>query len=324
MNRFSLKKLFPILVVLVLGYVAGVLMPLEFFAEARALQEEREHGETYTFINPLLSCGEGNFNHLGNDETRALEEKLSIVIEQQKARGSIMDAGVYFRELNGGPWVGVNFDAKFTPGSLLKVPLAMSVYQLSESDRGLLEREILFEGAGVAVEQHYDAPTIESGVYTVQTLVEAVLVNSDNTAAALLAQVTGKKELDYAYTRLGIATPSLGEDYEASVRDYASFFRILYNATYLNRANSERLLSLLSRSVYKDGIVAGVPEGTVVAHKFGERALAGEAGVQLHDCGIVYHSKQPYLLCIMMRGKDFETLSRAIAEISHEAYVSLH
>ena len=44
---------------------------------------------------------------------------------------------------------------------------------------------------------------------------------------------------------------------------------------------------MLSTSDFSDGLVAGVPVGTVVSHKFGERHFVGDADVeQLHDCGI--------------------------------------
>lgn len=303
------------------GLVAGILMPFEVVPSI--MHEEREYGESYDFINPLLSCGEGNFNHLGNDETIALEKKLASFVETEKAAGRINDAGVYFRELNGGPWVGVDFEQQFTPGSLLKVPLAISVYQQAERDPLLLSRVIEYEGGDAGAPQFYEAARIMPGAYTVEELIRAMLVNSDNNAALLLAQVIGNEQLDSSYSHLGIKAPRFGSDYETSVRTYASFFRILYNSTYLDRAHSERMLSLLSETAFTDGIVAGVPAGTKVAHKFGERSLESEGTVQLHDCGIVYHPQQPYLLCVMMRGSDFTTIATAIAGISRLAYSSI-
>ena len=302
------------------GIFVGLFIPTSKDGGFPTLREEREYGENYTFISPLLSCGEGEFNHLGNDETIQLEEQLETFVEGLKSQKKVTDVGIYFRELNGGPWVGINFEAKFTPGSLLKVPLAMSVYQLSESDQGLLSKEIEYEGGTAIGEQHFTAPVVAPGVYTVEELIEAMLTNSDNNAAALLAQIIGKQNLDYSYSHLGIETPETGNDYETSVRTYSSFFRILYNATYLDRTYSEKLLELLSKSVFTEGIVAGVPEGIKVAHKFGERAYTGEKLSQLHDCGIVYHPKQPYLLCVMMRGENIDTLAGAIRDVSRLVY----
>ena len=106
-----------------------------------------------------------------------------------------------------------------------------------------------------------------------------------------------------------------------SAENYASFFRVLFNASYLSRSLSEKALSLLAQSDFKDGLVAGVPPGIKVAHKFGFRitGINGEIK-QLHDCGIIYYPRHPYLLCIMTSGKSYEYLDDAIKELSRVVY----
>jgi hypothetical protein len=42
--------------------------------------------------------------------------------------------------------------------------------------------------------------------------------------------------------------------------------------------------------------------------------------VQLHDCGIVYYPKRPYILCVMTRGEKMDVLPKVIKEISTEVY----
>ena len=114
---------------------------------------------------------------------------------------------------------------------------------------------------------------------------------------------------DKVFTDLGITIPGVRgtEDY-MSVSDYASFFRILYNASYLTKDDSQKALDLLTKVDFADGIRAGVPKGVPVANKFGERSVNGLQ--QLHDCGIVYYNNHPYLLCIMSRGSDFKKTCR--------------
>lgn len=306
-------------VALALGFLAGALpSPLHSHVKnpfQEVSQWELDH--SYRFINPLLACGEGEFNHLGNDETKQLEEMISSLTDRLKSEGKITDAGIYFRQLKGGPWMGVNYDTKFGPGSLLKVPLAMSVFESAETKPELLGEQVYFEGGDSGVQEYFTSDTIRTGsTYTVLELVRAALVHSDNNAALLLAQVVGNNRLLESYSQLGIDMPTFGKDYVTTVRNYASFFRVLYNGTYLSHEYSEQLLTILSESTFNKGIVAGVPKGTPVAHKFGERALVGESSVQLHDCGIIYKPENPYLLCVMMRGNDFNTIASAIAEVS--------
>jgi hypothetical protein len=108
----------------------------------------------------------------------------------------------------------------------------------------------------------------------------------------------------------------------ASVHDYASIFRSLYNVSYLNAGDSEKLLSWLARSTYRKGLVAGVPAGVPVAHKFGERYLA-DGSKQLHDCGIIYYPRNAYSLCVMTKGPDWQALTDIVATISRRVYAEV-
>jgi len=109
-----------------------------------------------------------------------------------------------------------------------------------------------------------------------------------------------------------------------SVKEYASFFRILFNASYLNRDMSTKALRILSAVDYKNGIVAGVPSSVRVVHKFGERTLGPKLETkQLHDCGIVYYPNHPYLLCVMTRGSSFESLNEIVTDVSRLIYREL-
>jgi beta-lactamase class A len=235
----------------------------------------------------------------------------------------LSEASVYFRQLNGGPWFGINEDTLFTPGSLLKVPLIMSIYMKAEKDPTLLTKTILFEGGSALATEHYTSEQIEVGkIYSVEDLARATLVHSDNNATLLLTQLVDKDEIEASYTNLGITVPTMGQDYTMSVRTYASFFRILFNATYLNREHSNHLLESLTKAAFHDGLVAGLPKGVTVAHKFGERSYGNGASLQLHDCGIVYKARSPFLLCVMMRGDsgNYDTLAKNIQDIATLVY----
>lgn len=101
---------------------------------------------------------------------------------------------------------------------------------------------------------------------------------------------------------------------------------MLYNATYLSSEFSERALKLLSQATFAGGLVAGVPQGTIIAHKYGEHVLSqnGSAtGVELSDCGIIYYPAHPYLLCVMTSSYNVSTASKIIANISRASYAAV-
>jgi beta-lactamase class A len=106
-----------------------------------------------------------------------------------------------------------------------------------------------------------------------------------------------------------------------SISSYAKLYAILYNTGYLSKDMSQFGLQLLSEAAFRQGITAGVPKDVRVAHKFGFAVINGEG--QLHDCGIVYHPKMAYTLCIMTTGLDQNKQNAAITELSHMVYDSV-
>ncbi len=143
---------------------------------------------------------------------------------------------------------------------------------------------------------------------------------SDNVAMALLVEKVGVEGIHRLYDELGVRVPDDGVPDELTVRDYAAIFRILFNSSYLDRRSSERALDELAHTEFSEGIVAPLPRSIPVAHKFGERRLPGRGEQQLHDCGIVYYPKVPYVLCVMSRGDDIDRLAGAIRTVSKAVF----
>lgn len=274
------------------------------------------------FTNPLLDCEVGHYSP--GRELPPFRRELAKLVSEIKERGEATEVAVYFRDLDNGPWFGVDERTSFTPGSLLKVPLMMACLLQAMHDPAFLEKEVLFQGfpdegglnAFVA-----DAPLVRGRTYTVDQLIEQVAIYSDNHATFLLHSLVDPNILERLYRDLGF-DPGLAKDPRKpaaiSPRAYGSLFRVLYNASYLNREMSDKLLDYLSRAVYRKGLAAGVPPGTPISHKFGVNALpsSGGATVQLHDCGIVYSEHRPYFLCVMTRGSDEQLLAGVIARTS--------
>ncbi|HNW45179.1 MAG TPA: serine hydrolase, partial [Elusimicrobiales bacterium] len=73
---------------------------------------------------------------------------------------------------------------------------------------------------------------------------------------------------------------------------------------------------------YRNALVAGLPGGVTVSHKFGEGGVMGGER-QLQDCGIVYYPGRPYLLCVMAKGTKLENLEKFIKAVSRLVYYSV-
>ncbi len=282
----------------------------------------------YQFIDPLLVCNINNSSPVLED--KSLEGAMQSIIDSHKDAGDISKASVYFTDLSSGQWASVYGNDTFFPSSLGKIPIMMAYYLESESNPDVLNKEVLFPAGSQDLNDMQDiapADTIEQGhTYTVDQLIGYMIKYSDNNATELLDENIDKNTLNDVYGDLNIPVnddPSLSNLDFITAHQVSTLFRVLYNATYLSRDDSEKALQLMSQSSFTQGIVAGVSSSTVVSHKLGLVGIApGNVTTEheLHDCGIVY-GKDPYVMCIMTRGSaPIATLESIVAQVSAAAY----
>lgn len=305
--------------------LGGFVIGQNFSKQNKEVFFETRNSENYKLINPLLECESAFFSQ--NAALDSLKKQLDSTITKLKKDNHLSFASVYIRDLNMGPWLGINEKENFSPASLVKVPLMMAYFKAAEKKPELLNEMV--EITPTPENKQSIPPQITLAPnqrYSVEELINRMIIYSDNEAYELLQAKIDNKLIIKTYTDLGI---DLTEAYDnpngniISVKSYAAFFRILYNASYLNKDMSEKALTLLSQVKYTDGLVKGINDSNImIAHKFGERTYESTGERQLHDCGIIYIPKKPYLVCIMTRGDDFTKLSSAIVQISRQIYQS--
>lgn len=271
-----------------------------------------------SLTSPLLDCEvyeQGTFTKINQ-----LKKKVESLLNSNK--DIITEGSVYYRDLNNGPSFGINENNKFAPASLLKVPLMIAYLKRDEEQPGLLNQKIKFQGKSYLNLNLPKANTLTPGSsYTIDNLIYRMSSLSDNIAFETLLENIDASLVKKVHKDLDLVYPdnNTPEDF-ITVKTYAGLFRVLYNATYLNRDLSEKALSYLTKSDFKMGIIAGLPKGTKTALKFGIRDLDQEGLVQIHDCGIVYSKKKTYLLCVMTKGKNNYALADLIKKISATVY----
>ena len=284
---------------------------------------EKRLRENYTYINPLLSCTqEYSANPI---HVTKLSGAIERFIAEQRAANTLIEASVYYRDLNNGPWFGINEDLLFSPASLIKVPMMMAVFKMAEKAPSLLSQKIVVKDIDSYLTQDYmPSRKLEAGVqYSVYDLVLQMIAYSDNRAYEALKEVVLPEILERVYEDLDVDISKAATDPGGnilSIKQYGAFFRILYNSSYLSKNYSEEALKILARTVFMDGLVAGVPVGVTVSHKFGERIYENSGERQLHDCGIIFKENRPYLIAVMTRGTDFVALAGIIEKISEMVY----
>ncbi|MFM8918318.1 MAG: serine hydrolase, partial [Bacteroidota bacterium] len=99
----------------------------------------RSHGPK--LVNKLLSTD-------SYDESARLEplkSKVSNLISNYKTQNAVSSASVYFMDLKTSDWFAINGSEGYTPGSLLKLPVCISFFKLSEYKNGVMDRQIFYD-----------------------------------------------------------------------------------------------------------------------------------------------------------------------------------
>ncbi len=306
------------------GLIIGLLLGTGAFSIYRngnkiiANSSENREG-MHSLINPLLECYQ-------DEETEGIKNlniskvKLEEKVEHLKNKNNLSSISVYVRDLNNGPWIGLNEKDEFIGASLLKVPMLISVMKKFESDPGLIDKKILYQNPTTNSEQYFkSSKKIEVGQeYSVGDLVNYMIYYSDNDAAAILAGLVDMETVNNTMKSVGFGPPETGKNFLVNTKIYAGFFRVLFNASYLSKGYSDAALKVLTGTEFDKGITKPLPKNIVVAHKFGEKEADGLK--QVHDCGIVYYPNHPYLICVMTKGYDYEKMASSISDISKFIY----
>jgi hypothetical protein len=276
----------------------------------------------YDLLSPAKRCSDGFAQGEWNYEP--LREALALKKEELKASGSVTHLSMYVQDLDHGPRFGIGEYDQFYPASLLKFPTLIFFLHIADLDPSILDKKLTLTGDPGVVDNVFSAAeSVEVGApYTIRELLKKMIVFSDNRSFVMLVEemkFLSENNVYVTFRDLDISEMTGGaETNYVTISPYAKLFAVLYNTGYLSREMSQYGLELLSETTFQGGIAAALPDNVRVAHKFGYTEVNGEN--QLHDCGIVYHPKTAYILCILSSGPDKNKLNAAIMDISGMVY----
>lgn len=233
---------------------------------------------------------------------------------------------VYVEYLNTGANISINPSHYMWPASLAKVPLAMAVLKkVEQGEWNMTDKLVLMEGdrnseSGDS-EMPLDAYPIGTA-FTIEELLEQLIVHSDNTAFYILQRNLHRDEIKRVVDELGLEA-LFSEDGKVSAKEYSRLFRALYTASFLTREYSEKLLALLDASTFDDFLAKELPPEVPFAHKYGEKITLNVYA----DSGIVYLENRPYLITVIVQGDEqapFETERQRVAQFMHQVARETH
>ncbi len=273
---------------------------------------------------------------------RPTTRRLAAAIPGLEA--TIRDSGatvaVAFETLDGrASWL-VRADEPFHAASTMKVPVLIELYRQRHAGRLRLgdtlvvrnEFRSLADGSTYALDPADDS---ESELYraagstrTLGQLSELMIDVSSNLATNLLIERLGVENIRSGVHALGAD----GMQVLRGVEDSKAFARGLNNTTTahalltlmeaiargraVDGESSRQMQAILERQTFNDGIPAGLPPGTRVAHKTGEITR-----IQ-HDAAIVL-APRPFVLVILTQGvADPKQSSALIAALTRQLYAA--
>jgi beta-lactamase class A len=265
-----------------------------------------------------------------------LEARLRTAIAASGA-----EVGLAFRTLDRRHEVLIDADTVFHAASTMKVPVMIELFAQAHARRLSLDEPLrvhnefrsIVDGSPYRLSEEDDSDrTVYAaigGTLPLRDLCRAMIVVSSNLATNLLIERLGVEDIRRTVTRLG-ADAAGGMQLLRGVEDGKAFERGLNNTTTarglltifetlargdaVSAASDAAMVEILKAQQFTEGIPAGVPRGTAVAHKTGNITRIH------HDAGIVF-ADRPYVLVVLVRGLDDRRQSGAlIAELSKIVY----
>lgn len=246
------------------------------------------------------------------------------------------EVGVAWRPLDArsGEAILINPDLSVHAASTMKVPVMIELFRQVELGQRNLDDTVVVTNQFTSIQDGspYTLSATEDSdgeIYkalgsrlSFRQLVEASIVVSSNLATNILIEHLGASNVQATIDRMGANGVKVlrgvedqkafdaGKNNTTTARGLLVLFEAIGKGTAVSPAASKMMVEILSRQQSNEGIPAGLPEGTKVAHKTGWITRIR------HDAGLVY-GPRPYVLVVLTRGIDDPAVAdRLIADIT--------
>jgi beta-lactamase class A len=275
------------------------------------------------------------------DATAAFNPAEARAAIERLIRASGADVAVAFRTLDGRDELLIQPDVAFHAASTMKVAVMIELFRQARAGRLRLDDRVpvvnafhsIVDGSLYTLDTSDDSDAAVyahiGGDMSYRELCDAMITVSSNFAANLLIERVGAANVRNTVGRLdadgmlvlrGVEDQKAfdkGMNNETTARALMVLLGRIARGQAVSATADGEMAAILKRQKFHDAIPAGLPEGTVVAHKTGNITKIH------HDAAIVY-GPRPYVLVVLVRGiQDQNVSGPLIASISREVWTEL-
>jgi beta-lactamase class A len=287
---------------------------------------------------PTLSC----LLFLACATTPTAPTSLAERIDAILAAHPDQTIAVSWSELGGGRSLLRNEREVFHAASTMKVPVMLGIFEAISRGELQLDQPVsvrnqfvsIYDGSGYALDPQSDSDSEiyarVGGEMALEELVRRMIVRSSNLATNLTIELIGAPRVMALMKEIGAHDVRVlrgvedqkafdaGMNNTTTAHDLMLIFRTLAEGKVISREASAKMVEILLAQEHRDGIPAGVPEGTSVAHKTGSITRIS------HDAGIITRPNgSRYVLVVLTRGfEKGRDAQQVIAEVSRAVWDS--
>lgn len=243
---------------------------------------------------------------------------------------------VAYYDLDRGTTLLRNERETFHAASTMKVPVMLGVFEAISRGTMRLDQPVrvknefvsILDGSTYALEAREDSDPklydLAGTDVTLEELVRRMIVRSSNLATNIVIEFVKAPRVMELMQEIGANDIRVlrgveddkayhaGMNNTTTAYDLMLIFRALAERRVVSPAASEKMIEILLAQEHNDGIPAGLPSGTRVAHKTGSITEIS------HDAGLVMEADgERYVLVVLTRGfKKGDDADRVIAEVA--------
>lgn len=229
---------------------------------------------------------------------------------------------IFYKDFATGQEFGINENKVLTAGSLNKLLIISYLYNLARDNKIDLEDKITIQKKDI---QDYGTGSLryegEGKPYTLKTLTQLALEQSDNTAAYVLSLRLGEDKIQEYGKKLGLVSTNMANN-KTTARDMGKILELIYSGKITSDPLTAELLDFMKDTDFEDRLVRDIPKSVSVYHK------ASDAINMIHDVGIINPLREgdrelgnPFILAVLTSDiKDEEEAKKTIGKIAKFIY----